>query len=144
MKFTDSTNYIYTKLFNLGIEVDTTGKKQPTSTTSMVKLKTKKRKLKVSKKTGKITAKYERAIKEYINIMRSIPSIANIDGVNNFDDFISSGEWENYLNIDKDIFMENYNNSDEFKGQVDSLFRYGEKKTTEEHKQRLQEYMRFI
>ena len=144
MKFTDSTNYIYTKLFNLGIEVDTTGKKQPTSTTSMVKLKTKKRKLKVSKKTGKLTAKYERALKEYINIMRSIPSIANIDGVNNFDDFISSGEWENYLNIDKDIFMENYNNSDEFKGQVNSLFRYSEKKTIEEHKQRLQEYMSFI
>ena len=148
-KFSDTTSYISARLWeeNIQVDADITIQKSKKLETASLNTKGKKsgKKIKVTKKTGKLTKRDEEKLKQYVNIMRCIPSIAIFCvGVNNFDDFISSGEWENYLNIDKDIFMENYNNSDEFKGQVDSLFRYGEKKTTEEHKQRLQEYMRFI
>jgi hypothetical protein len=148
-KFSDTTSYISARLWeeNIQVDADITIQKSKKLETASLNTKGKKsgKKIKVTKKTGKLTKRDEEKLKQYVNIMRCIPSIAIFCvGVNNFDDFISGGEWENYLNIDKDIFMENYNNSDEFKGQVNSLFRYSEKKTTEEHKQRLQEYMRFI
>ena len=120
------------------------GKKSKTKVlnTSIKKLG---KKIRVTKTTGKLTIEDERRLKQYVNIMRCIPSIAIFCvGVNNFDDFVFSREWENYLNIDKFLFVENYNNSDEFKGLVDGLFRLNKKKTTEEHKQRIQEYMTFI
>ena len=145
LKFTDSTNYIYTKLFNLDIEVDTTGKKQPTSTTSMVKLKTKKRKLKVSKKTGKLIKENEKALKEYIDIMRCIPSIAKINSIDSIDKLCNNEfEWEQWIPISKVLFLKNYNNIEVFREQVDALFRNLTDEEEDFHRDRLDEYCKYI
>jgi len=100
--------------------------------------------IKIKKSTeGKRTSKDEKRLRQYVNIMRCIPSIASMYGITNIQDFVNSGHWNDILtSIDKDVFMENYKNSEEFAGIVDGLFR--NEKTSEEHQLRLQEYMKFV
>ena len=64
--------------------------------------------------------------------------------MNTIGQFLNSGYWKNYINIDQKLFEQNYNASDEFKGGVDALFRQSVGKKVEEHKQRLVDYMKFI
>jgi hypothetical protein len=64
-----------------------------------------------------------------------------MEGYTNAEDYLTNGSWK--LDISKKLFMKNYE-IDEFKGQVDALFRQSEHWTIEQHHQRLKEYMKYI
>jgi hypothetical protein len=148
-KFSDNTSYIKTRLWGENIQVDEDiilqkSKKSKTKVlNTKVKVKKLGKKIKISKTTGKPTVQDEKRLAQYVNIMRCIPSLANIEGLDTVDKFLYNGYWNDYLIIDKTLFKENYDNSEVFKGLVDGLFRHAVKKDSEWHKQRLQKYMTF-
>ena len=143
-KFTDSTSYLCTRLWSEGIVVDVDaerGNKKVKSSSVSTNVKNKKStKIKITKGT-KPSSTDEKKLRQYINITRCIPSIAYIGGFNTIDDFLKNGNWNKILSIDKEIFEENFNNSDEFKGIIEGLFR--QEKTIQEHQTRLIDYMKF-
>ena len=141
-KFTDNTSYILTKLFDIGIEVDTEREKQKSTKTRMVSTSVKKlRKSIKPNKSGKLIKEDERKLRQYINIIRCLPSIAGMEGYTNVEDYLNSGIWK--LDTDKELFKKNYE-IQEFKGQVDALFRNTQHWTIEQHHQRLKDYMKYI
>jgi len=141
-KFTDDTSYILTKLFDIGIEVDTEREKQKLTKTRMVSTSVKKlRKSIKPNKSGKLIKEDERKLRQYINIIRCLPSIAGMEGYTNVEDYLNSGVWK--LDTDKELFKKNYE-IQEFKGQVDALFRNTQHWTIEQHHQRLKDYMKYI
>ena len=148
-KFSDSTKYYMTRWSGEGLVIDS----EPVRNSSKAVTKVVNSNLPNNKKSKdvafknvkvKITAEDERKLQHYVNIVRCIPSIANIVGMNTIGQFLNSGYWKNYINIDQKLFEQNYNASDEFKGGVDALFRQSVGKKVEEHKQRLVDYMKFI
>ena len=141
-RFTDNTSYILTKLFDIGIEVDTEREKQKSTKTRMVSTSVKKlgKSIKPSK-SGKLIKEDERKLRQYINIIRCLPSIAGMEGYTNVEDYLNSDSWD--LEISKKLFKKNYE-IQEFKGQVNALFRQTENWTTEQHKERLIDYMKYI
>ncbi len=141
-KFTDNTSYILTKLFDIGIEVDTEREKQKSTKTRMVSTSVKKlgKSIKPSK-SGKLIKEDERKLRQYINIIRCLPSIAGMEGYTNVEDYLNSDSWD--LEISKELFKKNYE-VQEFKGQVDALFRNTQHWTIEQHHKRLIEYMKYI
>ena len=148
-KFSDSTKYYMTRWSGEGLVIDS----EPVRNSSKAVTKVVNSNLPNNKKSKdvafknvkiKITAEDERKLQHYVNIVRCIPSIANIVGMNTIGQFLNSGYWKNYINIDQKLFEQNYNASDEFKGGVDALFRQSIGKKIEEHKQRLVDYMKFI
>ena len=147
-KFSDSTKYYMTRWVGEGLVIDAdpakkSSKPQTKVLSTSIKSSTK---LKSTTKNGKVklTAEDERRLEQYVNIVRCIPSIANIVGMNTISEFLNSGYWKNYINIDQKLFEQNYNSSEEFKGGVDALFRQSVGKKVEEHKKRLINYMEFI
>ena len=141
-KFTDNTSYILTKLFDIGIEVDTEREKQKSTKTRMVSTSVKKLGKSIKpNKSGKLIKEDERKLRQYINIIRCLPSIAGMEGYTNVEDYLNSDSWD--LEISKKLFKKNYE-IQEFKGQVDALFRQTEKWTIEQHKERLIDYMKYI
>lgn len=141
-KFTDDTSYMLTKLFDIGIEVDTEREKQKLTKTRMVSTSVKKlRKSIKPNKSGKVTQDDEGRLRQYINIIRCLPSIAGMEGYTNVEDYLNSGIWK--LDTDKELFKKNYE-IQEFKGQVDALFRNTQHWTIEQHHQRLKDYMKYI
>jgi Icc-related predicted phosphoesterase len=141
-RFTDNTSYILTKLFDIGIEVDTEREKQKSTKTRVVSTSVKKLGKSIKpNKSGKLIKEDERKLRQYINIFRCLPSIAGMEGYTNVEDYLNSDSWD--LEISKELFKKNYE-VQEFKGQVDALFRQTEKWTTEQHKERLIDYMKYI
>jgi len=141
-KFTDNTSYILTKLFDIGIEVDTEREKQKSTKTRMVSTSVKKLGKSIKpNKSGKLIKEDERKLRQYINIMRCLPSIAGMEGYTNVEDYLNSDSWD--LEISKKLFKKNYE-IQEFKGQVDALFRNTQHWTIEQHHQRLIDYMKYI
>jgi len=140
-KFTDNTSYMMTKLFDIGLEVDTEREKQKTTKTRKVSTTVRKGKSIKPNKLGKLIKDDERRVRQYINICRCLPSIAGMEGYTNMEDYLNSGSWD--LEISKKIFKKNYE-IPEFKGQIDALFRQTEKWTIEQHKERLIDYMKYI
>tara|TARA_B110000259_G_scaffold113951_1_gene129894 strand:+ start:142 stop:2415 length:2274 start_codon:yes stop_codon:yes gene_type:complete len=147
-KFTDNTNYIMTRISTEGLIVDTEpSKKGSKQKTKVVNTSVKKgKKLQTTKtKNGddKLKADDFRRLEQYINISRCIPSMAHIHGIETIQDFFKSGYWSKYLEIDKKIFEQNYNDKERFRGVIDSLFRGNSSYTPEEHDQRIVEYFKF-
>ena len=141
-KFTDDTSYMLTKLFDIGIEADTEREKQKSTKTRMVSTSVKKLKKSIKpSKSGKLTQDDEGKLRQYINIIRCLPSIANMEGYTNVEDYLNSNSWD--LEISKKIFKKNYE-IQEFKGQIDALFRQTEEWTIEQHKERLIDYMKYV
>jgi hypothetical protein len=148
-KFSDSTNYYMTRWSGEGLVIDSepvkNSSKSQTKVVSTNLPNNKNVKDTAFKKVKvKITAEDERKLKQYVNIVRCIPSIANIVGMKTIGEFLKSGYWKNYINIDQKLFEQNYNSSEEFKGGVDALFRQACGKQKYEHEQRLIDYMKFI
>jgi len=141
-KFTDNTSYMMTKLFGIGIEVDTGREKQKSTKTRMVSTSVKKlgESIKPSK-SGKLIKEDERKYRKYINICRCLPSIAGMEGYTNVEDYLNSGSWK--LDTSKELFEKNYE-IQEFRGQIDALFRNTQHWTIEQHHKRLKEYMKYI
>jgi hypothetical protein len=147
-KFTDNTKYIMTRVSTEGLIVDTDpSKKGSKQKTKVVNTSVKKGKKLQTTKTkngdGKLKADDERRLEQYINISRCIPSMAHIHGIETIQDFFKSGWWPKYLEIDQKIFEQNYNEKEEFRGIIDSLFRGNSLYTKEEHKERIIEYFKF-
>ena len=141
-KFTDDTSYMLTKLFDIGIEVDTEREKQKSTKTRMVSTSVKKLGKSIKpNKSGKLIKEDERKLRQYINIIRCLPSIAGMEGYTNVEDYLNSDSWD--LEISKKLFKKNYE-VQEFKGQVDALFRNTQHWTIEQHKERLIDYMKYI
>jgi len=141
-KFTDNTSYILTKLFDIGIEVDTEREKQKSTKTRMVSTSVKKLGKSIKpNKSGKLIKEDEKKLRQYINIIRCLPSIAGMEGYTNVEDYLNSDNWD--LEISKKLFKKNYK-VQEFKGQVDALFRNTQHWTIEQHYQRLKDYMKYI
>jgi hypothetical protein len=147
-EFTDSTSYIMTRILDENLIIDTEdGGRSPKPITKIVNDSVpSSNKSKSINKNGnnKRTAEENRKLKQYINISRCIPSIAGINNIENINEFLKSGLWKEYLNINQKLFEENYNQSEEFKGIIDGLFRQSLNKNKEEHKKRLINYMEFI
>ena len=141
-KFTDDTSYMLTKLFDIGIEADTEREKQKSTKTRMVSTSVKKLKKSIKpSKSGKLTQDDEGKLRQYINIIRCLPSIASMEGYTNVEDYLNSNSWD--LETSKKIFKKNYE-IQEFKGQIDALFRQTEEWTIEQHKERLIDYMKYV
>ena len=64
-----------------------------------------------------------------------------MEGYTNVEDYLNSNSWD--LEISKKIFKKNYE-IQEFKGQIDALFRQTEEWTIEQHKERLIDYMKYV
>lgn len=147
-KFTDNTKYIMTRVSAEGLVVDTDPSKKGSKTkTKVVNTSTKKGKKLQTTKTNngddKLNAADERRLEQYINISRCIPSFAYIHGIETMKDFFKSGYWSKYLEIDQNIFEQNYTEKEEFRGVIDGLFRGNSSYTKEEHKQRIIEYFKY-
>jgi hypothetical protein len=147
-KFTDNTKYIMTRVSTDGLVVDTDpSKKGSKAKTKVVNTSTKKGKklqtIKTNNGDDKLKADDERRLEQYINISRCIPSFAYIHGIETMKDFFKSGYWSKYLEIDQNIFEQNYTEKEEFRGVIDGLFRGNSSYTKEEHKQRIIEYFKF-
>jgi hypothetical protein len=148
-KFTDNTSYIMTRISTEGLVVDTNPENKGSKTkTKMVsthpELGKKIRTTKTQNGKVQMTSDDEKRLRQYINISRCIPSIAGIHGITTINEFFKSGYWKEYLNIDQELFEQNYNKIEEFKGIIDGLFRTNMKYTKEENKKRITEYMKFI
>ena len=148
-KFSDSTKYYMTRWSGEGLVIDS----EPVRNSSKSLTKVVNSNLPNNKKSKdvafknvkvKITAEDERKLQQYVNIVRCIPSISIMVGISTIGEFLNSGYWKNYINIEQKLFEQNYNTSDEFKGGVDALFRQSVSKKVEEHEHRLAEYMKFI
>jgi hypothetical protein len=148
-KFTDNTSYIMTRISTEELVIDT----NPENKGSKIKTKIVStnpefgKKIKNTKtQNGKVqmTADDEKRLRQYINISRCIPSIANIHGIKNVNAFFKSGYWKEYLNINQKLFEQNYNQIEEFRGIIDGLFRVNMNYTDKENKERIIEYMKFI
>lgn len=147
-KFTDNTKYIMTRVSNEGLIVDAdSAKKGSKSKTKVVDTSANKGKKIQTTKTkngiNKLKKADERRLEQYINISRCIPSIAFIHGIETIQDFLKSGHWSKYLDISQELFEQNYNESEEFKGIVNGLFRSNISYTNEERKQRIIKYFEF-
>lgn len=148
-KFTDNTSYIMTRISTEGLVVDTNPEnKGSKSKTKMVSTNPEiGNKIKTTKtQNGKVqmTSNDEKRLRQYINISRCIPSIAGIHEIKSINEFFKSGYWKEYLNIDQNLFEQNYNQIEEFKGIIDGLFRTNMNYTKEENNERIIEYMKFI
>ena len=148
-KFTDNTKYIMTRVNTEGLIVDTEpSKKGSKQKTKVVNTSVKKGKKLQTTKTkngdGKLKAVDERRLEQYINISRCIPAIAGIHGIQTITEFLKSGYWNEYLDINQKIFEQNYNDKEIFRGVIDSLFRQNIERSIGENKQRIKEYLKFI
>jgi hypothetical protein len=147
-KFSDSTNYYMTRWSGEGLVIDSepmkNSSKSQTKVVSTNLPNNKNVKDTAFKKVKvKITAEDEKKLKQYVNIVRCIPSIASIGGFINLQEFLDSGNWKHYITIDQKLFEQNYNLSEEFKGGVDALFRQNANKTETEIEQKIIDYMKF-
>ena len=146
LKFSDTTDYLITRLVGEGLVVDVNPSKRnkKTKTKSIsTSISTNKNNRK-GNNIPKISSKDGRKLKQYINIVRCIPSLASMINIFSIEEFISNNQWEELLDIDKSIFQENYIHSEEFKGIVDNLFEQNKEKDTEDINQRLSDYMRYV
>lgn len=146
LKFSDTTNYLKTRLIGeeLVVDVDPSKRNKNFKTKIVNTSISTNKKNKKGNNIPKISREDERKLEQYINIVRCIPSLANMVGIVSIEEFISSNQWEELLDIDKFIFQENYNTSEEFKGIVDNLFEQNKGKDKEDIDQRLSDYMKYV
>jgi hypothetical protein len=143
-KFNDTTSFWIPRLYDIGLLVDTEGIQRTKNKTRMVSTKGKKNSKPIlPNKLGKLLKESEKKLRHYIDIGRSLPSIAFIEGYTNVNDFLNNGDWYNFLEIDKELFEQNYEN-ETFKSFIDNGFIRCEAWTQDQHHERLIEYMRSI
>ena len=143
-KFNDTTSFWIPRLYDIGLLVDTEGIQRTKNKTRMVSTKGKKNSKPIlPNKLGKLLKESEKKLRHYIDIGRSLPSIAFIEGYTNVNDFLNNGDWYNFLEIDKELFEQNYEN-ETFKSFIDNGFIRCEAWTQDQHHERLIEYMKSI
>jgi len=150
MKYTDTTQYIMARLWEENLIIDeslakkdNSGKTSVTKSVSLSVPNIKNGKIgDTSKqitagKNGKLTSKDEKALKVYVNILRTLPYIARTFGLT-YDELMER-DWENFIAIPKDGFLENIKNQN-FNATVKSIFRNAED-DDEKTLEKIQEYV---
>jgi len=153
LKYTDSTKYIMARLWEENLIIDeslakkdTSGKASVTKSVSLSVPNIKNGKVtdavkQITKgKNGKLTRDDEKALKVYVNILRTFPYIAKAFDLT-YDEFMAM-DWENFIAIPKDSFLENMKNHN-FNATVKSIFRNIEN-NDEKISQKIQEYLSLI
>lgn len=153
LKYTDSTKYIMARLWEENLIIDeslakkdTSGKASVTKSVSLSVPNIKNGKVtdavkQITKgKNGKLTRDDEKALKVYVNILRTFPYIARAFDLT-YDEFMAM-DWENFIAIPKDSFLENMKNHN-FNATVKSIFRNIEN-NDEKISQKIQEYLSLI
>lgn len=132
LKYTDTTNFIVGQLFSEDLEIDEKlankekkGKVQKSSVDLSVPNVDKHGKIldkNIDVDPNKMTAQKEKALKVYVEILRTLPYVASelLDS-KNLNELLKA-DWEGTIIIDKDQFKENLKNK-QFEGVVDMIFR---------------------
>jgi hypothetical protein len=141
-KFADNTNHITTRLIDESIKVDAGIEKLKSNVTKVLDTSVNKTKtIKPIKGSTSLSKMDERELRNYVKVMRCIPSIMFLSGFSNVDEFCNSDEWDNTMSISKSLFLGNYHSSDEFKGIVDALVRQYAEKSEDQHMDKVLEYV---
>jgi|LakMenEpi03Aug12_release.lakeMendotaPanAssembly.Ray.scaffolds.fasta_scaffold84226_4 hypothetical protein len=144
-KFVDNTNNITTRLIHENIKVDAGIDKFKTTITKVVSDTVSKSKtIKPNKGSQLLNKLNERELRNYVKVIRCIPSILFLSGYNNVEEFCNSEDWFKFMTISNSLFLDNYNSSDEFKGIVDALVRQYAEKTEEEYQDKVLGYLEMI
>lgn len=144
-EFADNTNHITTRLIYENMKVDAGVEKLKSTTTKVVETSVPKSKIiKLNRGHQSLNKLNERELRNYVNITRCIPSIMFLSGYDNVEKFCDSEDWTKFMSISNSIFLNNYHNSDEFKGIVDALVRQYTKKTEKELRSKMYEYLEMI
>lgn len=144
-KFVDTTNYITTRLIDENMKVDAGIENLKKTPTKVVETSVPKSKIiKPNKSNNTLSKLSEKELRNYINVIRCLPSIMYTVGYDSVYDFSNSDEWNDYLNISPQLFLENYRESQEFKGIVDALIRQYVEKSEQEHQTKVFEYLKMI
>lgn len=144
-QFVDNTNHITIRLIGENMKVDAGIENFKNITTKVVDGSLPKSKtIKINKDTRQLSKLTERELRNYVKVIRCIPSIMCLSGYNQIEDFCVSVDWGKFMSISNLIFLENYHSSDEFKGIVDALVRQYTEKTEEELRIKMYEYLEMI
>jgi hypothetical protein len=144
-QFVDNTNHITTRLIGENMKVDAGIGNFKSITTKVVDGSLPKSKtIKINKNTRQLSKLSERELRNYVKVIRCIPSIMCLLGYNQIEDFCDSVDWGKFMSISNLIFLENYHSSEEFKGIVNALVRQYTEKTEEELRIKMYEYLEMI
>ena len=144
-QFMDNTNHITTRLIDENMKVDAGIDKFKTTTTKVVDDSIpKSNTIKSKKNVNGLNQLNEKELRNYVRVVRCIPSYMFLLGYTNVEEFCNSEEWSNVMLISNQLFLRNYNTSEEFKGIIDALTRQYQLKTEEEHQDKVLEYLEMI
>jgi hypothetical protein len=144
-QFVDNTNHITTRLIGENMKVDAGIEKLKNITTKVVDTSGPNSKdIKPNKGSQSLIKLNERELRNYVNVTRCIPSIMFLSGYNNVEEFCNSEDWFKFMLISNNMFLNNYQSSDEFKGIVDALVRQYTEKTEEELRTKMYEYLEMV
>jgi hypothetical protein len=144
-QFVDNTNHITTRLIGENMKVDAGIEKLKNITTKVVDTSGPNSKdIKPNKGSQSLIKLNERELCNYVNVTRCIPSIMFLSGYNNVEEFCNSEDWFKFMLISNNMFLNNYQSSDEFKGIVDALVRQYTEKTEEELRTKMYEYLEMV
>jgi hypothetical protein len=144
-QFMDNTNHITTRLIDENMKVDAGIDKFKTTTTKVVDDSVpKSNTIKSKKNVNGLNQLNEKELRNYVRVVRCIPSYMFLLGYTNVEEFCNSEEWGNVMLISNQLFLRNYNTSEEFKGIIDALTRQYQSKTEEEHQDKVLEYLEMI
>jgi hypothetical protein len=144
-QFMDNTNHITTRLIDENMKVDAGIDKFKTTVTKVVDdTVTNAKTIKSMKGINGLNQLNVKALTNYVRVTRCIPSYMFLLGYNSVEEFCNSEEWCNVMLISNQLFLRNYNTSEEFKGIIDTLVRQYQSKTEEEYQDKVLEYLEMI
>ena len=144
-RFVDNTNHITTRLIDENMKVDAGIDKFKTTVTKVVDdTVTNAKTIKSMKGINGLNQLNVKALTNYVRVTRCIPSYMFLLGYTNVEEFCNSEEWSNVMLISNQLFLRNYNTSEEFKGIIDTLVRQYQSKTEEEYQDKVLEYLEMI
>lgn len=144
-QFMDNTDHITTRLIDENIKVDVGIDKFKTTTTKVVDDTVSKSKtINPKKGTKELNKLNEKELKNYVKLIRCIPSYMFLLGYDNIKKFCNSDDWGKFMLISNRLFMDNYSSSDEFRGVMDALVRQYQSKTEEQHQDKVLEYLEMV
>lgn len=144
-RFVDNTNHITTRLIGESIKVDTGIDKFKTTVTKVVNDTLSNAKtIKPKEGTNELNKLNEMELRNYVKVIRCIPSYMFLLGYDDIEIFCNSEDWDKFLLISRQLFFNNYNTSGEFKGIVDALVRQYQSKTEEQYQDKVLEYLEMV
>ena len=128
LKYTDTTKYIMTQLFDLDLDTDSNikaAKKNKIKISSVninvPNIKTKNNNKKTVNIQGAMTTDDEKALELYVDVIRTLPYVGKAFGASTLDDLLTLN-WQDIMIIEKEQFQNNLKEPI-FKSVVESIFR---------------------